>query len=310
MRTIPGHFPNYKLFSKDALKKLTKGNSGILSQLLPQDHRLHLQHGPIDIIAHVEAPEEVRRRLYSSAMSRLATILDELVAELDLLKQPWSNDQPVPSGCIAQKMFAAVKGSDVFVTPMAAVAGAVAEEILEVMLAEAKAKDCRIDHVRRMYVNNGGDIAFWLKDGESFSIGVVENPEMPKLNTIVSLFSEGPVRGLATSGWRGRSQSLGIADAVTVLAKSAVAADVAATLIANDVNIDYPGIVKRPACEIKDEIDLGMIPVTVHVPQLPEKEASNALKQGAQTARHFIRSGKIEAAYLSLQQHTLVIENI
>ncbi len=310
MKSIPGHIPNYKLFSNDTLKKLTKGNPEILCQLLSQDHRLHLQHGPIDIIAHVEAPEEVRRRLYSSAMSRLATILDELVAELDLLKQPWSNDQPVPSGCIAQKMFAAVKGSDVFVTPMAAVAGAVAEEILEVMLAEAKAKDCRIDHVRRMYVNNGGDIAFWLKNGESFSIGVVENPEMPELNTVVSLPSEGTVRGLATSGWRGRSQSLGIADAVTVLAKSAVAADVAATLIANDVNIDYPGIVKRPACEIKDEIDLGMIPVTVHVPQLPEKEASNALKQGAQTARHFIRSGKIEAAYLSLQQHTLVIENV
>ncbi len=310
MKSIPGHIPNYKLFSNDTLKKLTKGNPEILCQLLPEDRRLHLQHGPINIIAHVEAPVEVQKRLYSSATSRLGTILDELVAELDLLKQPWSIDQPVPNGSIAQKMFAAVKDSKVFVTPMAAVAGAVAEEILEAMLAEANAQDCRIDHVRRMYVNNGGDIAFWLKNGESFSIGVVENPEMPELNTVVSLPSEGTVRGLATSGWRGRSQSLGIADAVTVLAKSAVAADVAATLIANDVNIDYPGIVKRPACEIKDGIDLGMIPVTVHVPQLPDIEATNALKQGAHTARHFILSGKIEAAYLSLQQHTLVIENI
>ena len=273
------------------------------------DNRLHLQHGPIDIIAHVDAPEEVRKRLYTSASNRFSTVLVELVAEMDLLKQPWSADLPDPKGGIAQKMCFAVRGSNIFVTPMAAVAGAVADEVLEAMLNEAKNTDPCLEEIQRMYVNNGGDIAFWLNAGESFSIGVVDNPGIPELNARVSLAYESPVRGIATSGWRGRSQSLGIADAVTVLAGSAAIADAAATLIANDVNVDYPGILKRPASEVKDESDLGMLPVTVDVPPLPVDQISEALKRGAQTAGNFIRTGKIEAAYLSLQKQTLVVEN-
>ena len=273
------------------------------------DNRLHLQHGPIDIIAHVDAPEEVRKRLYSTASHRFSTVLEELVAEMDLLKQPWSADLPDPKGGIAQKMCFAVRGSDIFVTPMAAVAGAVADEVLEAMLYEAKNPDPCLEEIQRMYVNNGGDIAFWLNAGESFSIGVVDNPGIPELNARVSLAYESPVRGIATSGWRGRSLSLGIADAVTVLAGSAATADAAATLIANDVNVDYPGILKRPASEVKDESDLGMLPVTVDVPPLPVDQISEALKRGAQTAGNFIRTGKIEAAYLSLQKQTLVVEN-
>ena len=273
------------------------------------DNRLHLQHGPIDIIAHVDAPEEVRKRLYSTASHRFSTVLEELVAEMDLLKQPWSADLPDSKGGIAQKMCFAVRGSDIFVTPMAAVAGAVADEMLETMLFEAQKPDSCVEHIHRMYVNNGGDIAFWLNTGESFSIGVVDNPGIPELNARVSLAYESPVRGIATSSWRGRSLSLGIADAVTVLAGSAATADAAATLIANDVNVDYPGILKRPAYEVKDESDLGMLPVTVDVPPLPVDQISEALKRGAQTAGNFIRTGKIEAAYLSLQKQTLVVEN-
>ncbi|MBC8259157.1 MAG: UPF0280 family protein [SAR324 cluster bacterium] len=273
------------------------------------DNRLHLQHGPIDIIAHVDAPKEVCHRLYSGAEKRFTTVLDELVGELDLLKQPWNSDQPNPRGRIAKKMIGAVAGSETFVTPMAAVAGAVADEILEAMLTEAKFQQPSLEIIQRMYVNNGGDIAFWLNAGESFSIGVVDNPGVPELNARVSLGYEIPVRGIATSGWRGRSQSLGIADAVTVLSESAANADVAATLIANEVNVDFPGIEKRPASEVKDDSDLGMIPVTVAVPNLPEDKISIALEQGARSARIFIKSGKITAAYLSLQKQTLVIDN-
>ena len=273
------------------------------------DERLHLQHGPIDLILHVDASEKIRKRLYSTAEKKISTVLDELVAEMDLLKLPWNADQSGPKGSIAQKMFGAVADSEVFVTPMAAVAGAVADEILETLLFEAQKPDSRIEQIRRMYVNNGGDIAFWLNSGESFSIGVVDNPQIPELNAKLSLTYESPVRGIATSGWRGRSLSLGIADAVTVLAKSATDADVAATLIANEVNVDFPGIEKRAASEVKDESDLGMIPVTVHVPDLPEDKISFALEQGAKTARKFIKAEKITAAYLSLQKQRLIIDN-
>ena len=273
------------------------------------DDRLHLQHGPIDLIIHVDASEGIRKRLYSAVEKRSRTVLEELVTEMEFLKLPWNSAQSEPKGSIAKKMFGAVSDSAVFVTPMAAVAGAVADEMLETMLLEAQIPDSCLEHISRMYVNNGGDIAFWLNIGESFSIGVVDNPEIPKLNTKVNLAYESPVRGIATSGWRGRSLSLGIADAVTVLAQSATDADVTATFIANEVNVDFPGIEKRAASEVKDESDLGMIPVTVHVPDLPEDKIFFALEQGAKTAREFIQAEKITAAYLSLQKQRLIIDN-
>ena len=225
------------------------------------------------------------------------------------MKLPWSEVHPEPQGRIARKMFNAVRGASAFITPMAAVAGAVAEEILETMLNQAKSDVSCLEKIRRMYVNNGGDISFWLNYGSAFTIGVVDNPLRPELNTKVCLPYESPVRGLATSGWRGRSQSLGIADAVTVLASSSACADAAATLIANNVNIEHPGIIRKPACDVKDDSDLGMHPVTVNVPFLSEKEVSWALRNGAESAKALIRKNKIQSAYLSMQEQTLVIEN-
>src|SRR5206468_3910445 len=134
---------------------------------------------------------------------------------------------------VARRMTAAVMpyASEYFITPMAAVAGAVAEEILAVMTAAAR--------LARAYVNDGGDIALHLGEGEKFVVGMVQRPESPSLFGTLTLDSRMPVRGIATSGWRGRSFSLGIADSVTVLADRAAAADAAATIIANAV--DLPG---------------------------------------------------------------------
>jgi len=109
------------------------------------------------------------------------------------------------------------------------------------------------------------------------------------------------VRGLATSGWRGRSWSLGIADAVSVLAADAAAADAAATLIANAV--DLPGhaaITRRPAVELQADSDLGMLPVTVGVGHLAPPEIAAALAAGAGRARGMLERGLIAGAALFL----------
>ena len=307
MKKIHGHF--LKNENKKSLRRNITKYTDIKFQLMSEENRLYLHHGPINIIAHVDGPEKIRSELYGCAKQRFSTVLEELVSELDLLKLPWDEFQPEPQGRIARKMYNAVRGSKTFLTPMAAVAGAVAEEILETMLNQAKSKVSCYGKIRRMYVNNGGDISFWLNYGSSFTIGVVDNPQRPELNTKVCLPYESPVRGLATSGWRGRSHSLGIADAVTVLSPSSACADAAATMIANNVNIEYPGIIRKPASDVKDDSDLGMHPVTVKVPQLPEKEVSRALQNGAELAKALIRAEKIHSAYLSMQEQTLIVEN-
>ncbi len=181
----------------------------------------------------------------------------------------------------------------VFITPMAAVAGAVADEILEAMQPSGKA-----------YVNNGGDIALHLPRGETFDAGIVNNPQRPMVDATIRL--EEPC-GIATSGWRGRSQSLGIADAVTVVADCGAAADAAATLIANAVNADHPAIRRLPARDVKEDSDLGELPVTVEVDPLPLPVVRSALDAGFRVAAAMRTCGLIRAAYLSLQNQTTAV---
>jgi hypothetical protein len=186
---------------------------------------------------------------------------------------------------------------------MAAVAGAVAEEVLVAMTAATR--------LQRAYVNNGGDIAVALAPGESLKIGMVDRPDQPGMFGSLLLAAEQPVRGIATSGWRGRSFSLGIADAVTVLADTAAMADAAATIIANAV--DLPGhaaIERRPAEHIQPENDLGNIPVTVAVGALSEVEKAQALENGCRAAEICLERNLIRAAALHLGGQTRQVEGM
>ena len=262
--------------------------------MLPDGRRLHLQHGPIDIVAEAFGAAAEVEAAYRQAGARFATILDDLVAELGLLRCPLDKTRPALNGPVARRMLAACWPHRArFVTPMAAVAGSVADELLAAMTAGRR--------LSRAYVNNGGDIAVHLGPGTSFSAGVVNDPDRPGLDERIVLNADGLARGMATSGWRGRSLSLGIADAVTVLAESAAAADAAATLIANAVTVDHPAIERAPAQSLREESDLGARPVTVEVGSLPAQARASALDAGLAEARAMQRAGLIDSARLALQ---------
>jgi len=272
---------------------------------LGDGRRLHLQDGPIDLI--IEAWGEARevQSAYRAASARFATVLDELCGELPLLRQACSPERAWPRGAVARKMMAAVMpyATEYFITPMAAVAGAVAEEILAAMTEAA--------NLSRAYVNDGGDIALHMMFGQKFTIGMVERPDRPSLFGTTTLDASDPVRGIATSGWRGRSFSLGIADAVTVLADRAAAADAAATIIANAVDLPgHPGIVRVPACELAPDSDLGARLVTQSVGELSREEADTALGAGSRTAGTLLKIGLIRAAALRLQGETRIVGSI
>ncbi len=240
------------------------------------------------------------RAAYRAAAARAETILDELCAELPLLRAPATPDSPPAHGAAARRMQTAVAPhAGMFITPMAAVAGAVAEEVLAAML--------RCDGPSRAYVNNGGDIALHLAPGERLALGLVDRPDQPSLFARATIEAAEPVRGVATSGWRGRSHSLGIADAVTVLADTAAAADAAATMIANAVDLPGHTAITRVACsEIDPDSDLGDRLVTRNVGALAGGEIEAALANGATTARGFVAAGLVRAAALHLRGVTLV----
>jgi ApbE superfamily uncharacterized protein (UPF0280 family) len=392
--------------------------------MLPDGRRLHLQDGPIDLVIEAFGSPEVVRAAHAAAVRRFDGLLDELCAELPLLRAPARPGGAALTGVVARRMYEAVaahagttdptlqsspptvpppgvipglvpgiqatvpvqrrvrsgRGMDprhkawddperieqrgdearsgalasgapprsarrpssgaarhllpagpgegnhmagaachllpragegeaaarLFITPMAAVAGAVADEVLAAMLAGAAGA------LARAYVNNGGDIALFLARGESFAIGLVDRPDRPSLESDAlfarsEIGAEDRIGGIATSGWRGRSFSLGIADAVTVLAKDAAAADAAATVIANAVDLPgHPAVVRMPASAVQPDSDLGDRLVTRGVGALSVGEVDEALAAGVAAADDLVRRGLIAGAALHLAGQTRV----
>ena len=248
---------------------------------LPDGRRLHLNHGPIDLIVECfGSPGEVNRA-HEAAVERFRNLLTELVAELPILRQPIVGAVSGLRGSIARRMTAAVApyalDEGLYVTPMAAVAGAVADEMLSVI--------CRSSGLDKAYVNNGGDIAVHLEAGESFEIGLVTSTIHPQVYGKVKIDRADDIGGIATSGRHGRSFSMGIADSVTVLATDAAAADAGATMIANAVDLSGQKNIKRvPAGELDPDSDLQDRLVVVDVGALANFEVETAIGNGVTRA--------------------------
>jgi uncharacterized protein len=273
---------------------------GPTARLLPDGRRLYLSHGPIDLIIEAWGDPGEIAAAYGQAVQAFPEILPGLVAELGTLRAPLGPELPMPEGPVARRMVAACSAyRPRFLTPMAAVAGAVADHVLQA-LTSGRA-------LARAYVNDGGDIAIHLAPGERLVSGLVSDLLSPHIDGRIELAADMPVRGLATSGAAtkeggGRSFSFGIADAVTVLAATAAAADAGATVIANAV--DLPGhreILRVPASDIDPDSDLGRRPVTRSVGALTPEEIRHALAAGVVEATALHRQGLIHGAVLALR---------
>ncbi|MBN7784574.1 hypothetical protein JYP51_06555 [Ponticoccus gilvus] len=258
---------------------------------LTQDGRLRLTHGPIDVIVTAEGGAKAVRTAFHRAAETFQPLLSDLVAELPRLR---SATGPLPRGVVAQHMTRATAPfAPAFVTPMAAVAGAVADHLLAAILTPGHGLDS-------LTVNNGGDIALWSRT-RPLTAAICDDPAKGTLPARVSIAPGQGIGGLATSGRHGRSHSLGIADAVTVLARDAATADAAATLIANATDLPgHPAITRSPACDLAPDSDLGARRVTTAVGLLSATESARALATGAELAETYARRGLIAAAFLSL----------
>lgn len=265
------------------------------------DGRWHFQHGPMDIVIGASGNPGAVSGAHQDAWKRFQAVLDELVQELELLRRPVRGACPV-RGPIARRMWSACQPyKNGFITPMAAVAGSVAQELIGSYAQ---------DGVTRAWINNGGDIALHLAPEQSVRIGLYADIARLDGNELrggihtdgaFEVSSLSPVRGVATSGWRGRSFSMGIADSVTVLARTAAEADAAATVIANAVDVLDARILRRPACELKDDSDLGALLVTVAVPPLEPALVQQALQAGLLRAQALRAAGLIWSAALVCQ---------
>jgi ApbE superfamily uncharacterized protein (UPF0280 family) len=268
-------------------------------------NRQHFQHGPIDLLIQAEGDPIAVQDAHAQASKQFAEVLPTLVTELSRLRQPLRTGNPNAFiGPVARRMWQACRpfADEFFITPMAAVAGSVAQHIL---------KSYQVPGIKRAWVNNGGDIALHLTPGTQLQLGLFSDltrvlpsiltAQLPELDAMATILAESNIGGVATSGWAGRSHSFGIADSVTVFASDAGVADAAATILANAVNVDDDLVVRQPASSLSDDTDLEDRLVTVSVPKLDRSQVARALAYGLEKAQTYVDAGLLQSVVLMCQ---------
>ena len=257
------------------------------------DGKLFLEYGPTNL--EIKVTNENYIEIYQYVIANFKKKFESLAEELDKLKINTSPKKKFVSdvGKIMQK--STEKFLPKFITPMAAVAGSISESLLNDLMANFT--------LDKIYINNGGDVAIYSNKYKNFTFNVAGQDQVK-----ICLGKISGTYGVATSGWKGRSFSMGIADSVTVIAKSASLADAAATLIANDINIKkHPNINKEKAEKIYEQTDLKNKLVTTSVGYLTTFEIKKALLKGKITADNFISKNIILSALLNLKNNYLYL---
>ena len=177
------------------------------------------------------------------------TYLEAVAKHKTVLSDFAQNIRALPRNALAQRMVESVRAiGDMDLTPMAAVAGTIADAVADWLFGRGLTK---------VMVDNGGDIAIRLAAGETATVGIRPQINRFDISHIARLDDRRSSWGVTTSGLGGRSFTRGIASAVTVLAASASVADAAATAIANACFVKDKNIRQAPAEQIDPNTDLS-----------------------------------------------------
>ncbi|MCX5872364.1 MAG: UPF0280 family protein [Deltaproteobacteria bacterium] len=229
-------------------------------------------------------------------------ILGEIAARKDQLSEPVVNSLPPSGDGVPFKMWEGARQVGARdLTPMATVAGAVADATADFLHAFEMSKTI---------VNNGGDIAIRLAGGESVNVGIRSDINRPEITHRISISEDLGIGGVCTSGLGGRSFTRGIASATTILARSAVLADAAATAVANATFIDHPNIVRRLADKLDPQTDLKGVEVTCSVGDLEEEFVEACLYKALAYAETLADKGTIFGAVVSIKGQPRITKGI
>jgi hypothetical protein len=186
-------------------------------------------------------------------------------------------------------------------TPLAAVAGTASDMVADFIFGLGGAK---------VIVDNGGDIAIRLREGEIAKVGVKTDIHAPFPAYLISIHSTMGIGGVATSGLGGRSFTKGIASAATVLSKNASFADAAATVIGNFTNVEGPTIRRALAEKIYPDTDIAGEWVTVEVGPLSNEKVEEALRRGLSKASSISQRGLMKGALLAVKDRVVWTDSL
>jgi ApbE superfamily uncharacterized protein (UPF0280 family) len=248
--------------------------------------------GPMRLVIRAWNKKQPQIMLARRAAEESFSYLERIARCRMLLSRPIPEITDLPKDELALGMIASTRAiGDEDLTPMAAVAGTIADAVAN-WLFEREAT--------RVIVDNGGDIAVRLAEGETVTVGVRPQVTSPSVSQVIHLDSGRSTWGVTTSGMGGRSFTRGIASAVTVLAADASTADAAATAVANACFVKDKGIIQLPAESIDPNSDLAGINVTTEVAPLSPDEISIALNTARRKAEYLSQKDVIIGAFITL----------
>jgi uncharacterized protein len=219
--------------------------------------------------------------------------LEGLAAERPSLGREFRRSGSTGADGLASRMIESVAAvGDEDLTPMAAVAGTIADGVAEFLLARGMTK---------VVVENGGDISVRLQGDESVTVGIRPEVGDREISHVIALGPECPSWGIATSGLAGRSLTRGVASAVSVVAKTASLADAAATAVANASFVEDAQVVRRPAEEIDPYTDIAGLSVTVKAGPLSQAAKRLAVDRALKRAQELISRQIIHGAFVAVQ---------
>lgn len=258
------------------------------------DGRVFLDYGPVQMTLAASANDRAMTAELQQAAAYAMNILRDLAEVQSLARDVKTVSNPglrqLP--LVLKLMVEAVQAAgDATLTPMAAVAGTFADLVADALAARGASK---------VLVNNGGDIAVRLSGAEKTRVGLTPHIGSAGFTHVIYLEGKDAVGGVATSGLGGRSFTKGIANAATVLARTARVADACATVIANHCFAEDPGIIRMPAEEIDPHTDIPGHLVTVRLEKLKPETKEKALAKALAKAKELVNAGVIHGAVIFL----------
>lgn len=262
------------------------------------DGRVFFDYGPASMVVTARRGDEMLCDLAAAAFPFLRNSLAEIAEALPILRQsPVGMDYSDLTGLPRVMAEAVLATGEPTLTPMAAVAGTVADAVADWIFARG---------ADLVAVNNGGDVAVRLGEGRSLRMGI-----LPDLNgsvtEVVEIRGGDGVGGVCTSGLGGRSLTRGIAGGVTVFSRRCAAADACATHLANCSYVESPRVHTCLAGDIEPESDIASLRIVTAVEPLLSEEKKRGLAQVREEAERQRKNGNLVRVYADIQGERLTL---
>jgi len=253
-----------------------------------------VEYGPMRMFIQASEHGNPMAELARVGAHKVREVLEDLARFLPVIKrktQELEVEERYPD--VVRRMIEATQAmGESDLTPMAAVAGAASDVVADFMIDQGGGK---------IIIDNGGDIAIRLREGEIARVGVKTDIRDGHPSYVLPIDCAMGIGGVATSGLGGRSFTKGIASAATVLSKTAAFSDAAATVIGNYTTVE-DGTVKRALAEsIYPDTDIAGEWVTIEVGELSREKVGEALNRGLSKAGLICRKGLIKGALVAVQ---------